>query len=148
MAFSTLGTEAKSDFQLEESYSLAIGFICKVAVEAAAIVKYDPATNKVEPLVALADVPFGHISVGTKEAADGEVTVVVPYVAVVRGIVNAAGAIALGDKLGVAAYNSTKGLSEYAVQTAGNFVVGQALTAGAVGDEIWIGLYRTFGEKV
>ena len=147
MAFSTLGSGTIRVIRKEESYAIAEGFVSKVAVGKSAIVKYDPATEKVEPVTALTDTPFGMVTSGTKDVADGEVTVLTPYSAIVIG--KASAVVAAGDKLGVAAYDAITGVSEYQIQTAGNFVVGIALQdALAIGDTFQVGIYRTFGEVV
>lgn len=145
MGFSTLGKKTAVKTRKEESYFLTQGFTGSVALSKGAIVKYNATTGFVEPVVALTDVPFGMVVAGSQKAEE-DVTVSTQYQAMVYGIAD--GAIAAGAKVGVSAYNTTAGMSEYKTQVTGNFVIGTALTAAADEETVLIGVHRTFGEVV
>ena len=140
----TLGGKTSKIISKEESYSINNGFLCTEKVSAGTIVKLN-SDGTVSPVELPADVPFGILSSGCREA-NGEVTVQTPFNAVVRG--KASGSITVGLDLSVVDTVTDNGntLSVYkdSVSAGGVLIVAQALSNAADGEDVWVVVYRVF----
>jgi hypothetical protein len=108
------------------------------ALPKGAIVKLGT-NGKVSAVAAATDQPLGMVTTGSK-AADEDVTVLTPFIAVVKGKASGAGCDA-GVEVAAEALDGTDDLMDYAVAAATNRVVGVVIEGGADGEEIWVGLY-------
>ena len=137
----TLGNKTTKVVHKEESWSINDSYVCKVAVPVGTIVKLDSATGEVEPVSAVADIPFGVVSVGcTKE--NELVTVQTQFNTILKG--KASGAITSGDYLQAESLDTTAGLVKYKKAVAGGTACAVALADAGNDEDFTAGVLRVF----
>ncbi len=138
----SLGFGAKTTVSMKDNENLAIGFIAPAVLEEGTVVKLT-ALNTIAPVDAVTDSPIG-VVVTSEEKADGTFRAVIQtqFQMLVKGKA-ITGAVAVGDILAATSFDATDLLMEYAPAGA-NMVTGIALSAGAVGEQIIVGILRTF----
>jgi len=134
----TIGGTTVNLVSHEELYAIAHSFECTASVEKSCIVKMNN-DGTVSPVEAVTDKPFGMVTVGCKNA-DEKVTVLSPYVAIVKGYAD--GVIDEGEYVNAKAWEATEGKMEYKVAAAASHAVGQCIIGGADNTEVTIGILR------
>lgn len=135
----TFGNKTVRICHKEESWSINESFLAKEDIPNYAIVTLN-ADGTVSNAKLGTDIPLGIVSAGNK--AGELVTVQTQYNAILDA--KASGAVALGDEVAVAGLNADKVYHNYAKAVSGDHVVGLALSAGADGEVITVGIYRVF----
>lgn len=141
----TVGTPTTRIVRLEESYSLNLGYTGGEKMPKGTIVKLVAATNKVIPVEAATDLPFGVLAVACT-GDDKPCTVTVPFVMQLQAVAGAA--IARGARVAAQAMIA-EGVNpempmQYITAAPSSYASGVALTAAAnSGDVITVGVYRT-----
>lgn len=142
----TLGTTTPKVIRKEESWSINDSYPAGAAMPKGTIVKLNTTNGKVEPIAAVADLPFGIVSSGAKKV-DDLVTVQTQFNAIVRAKAGAAD-LTTGDYLSAKALDSTEGVMEYEASTAGQVSAAIALEDAVAGETVWVGVLRTFVKHV
>lgn len=137
--FETLAQTAASKAPIVESYSINKSFACDTVVTEGCMVKLKT-DGAVTPVTAETDTPIGMVVVGNA-AVDGKVTVQTNFAAIALGKAGAS-AITIADKLAAKSWNSTDKLTVYEAPAATECASAQALTGGASGATIVVGIYR------
>lgn len=136
----TLGTTKRTVIKIEELHAINKSFVTSADVVRGKMVKFNPATGEVEPIAAVADVPFGMVTAGAK--AGERPTIQVPFSAVMYA--TADGAIVAGDRLSASGLAAGDFAETFKKSVLGNTIVAVALEDAADTEPVLVGLYRTY----
>ena len=139
----SLGFGADNTFAMKDNSNLAISFIANAELKEGTVVKL-VSTDNVEAVSAPADKPIG-IVVTSEKRGDGttwKCVIQTSFQALVRGKA-ITGAISAGDEVAANSFDAADELMQY--EPAGsNVAVGVALADAAVGEQVFIGIKRSF----
>ena len=143
MSITTIRVAKLNVVPVAESYAIALSFDASEDLVQGTLVKID-AAGTVSPVANDgSELPLGIVTRGSQSHVyEGKATVLTNFAAVLN--VTASGAVAIGDKVIFESQDAaTKEVAYKTTTTAGNIAAGIALSAGADGATVQIGILRT-----
>lgn len=123
----------------EENEPIVLGFPCATELKQGTIVKL-ATDGTVAAVTAVTDRPLGRVTSGWDGNDAGQVRVLTPFSAEVRGLAD--GTVAIGAELAALSFDGTANLQNYKAAVATNWVSAIALSGGADNAEIVVGVLR------